>query len=931
MNRGESDSFVAHAASNKMSRALRDILQDKRVKQVSEQDTSTACNLVSMIAPKGSFYIGRDIKDVFLDEYCRYVAEDPDPMVGLAEKSDNFNPFIPVLVDVDIKMKEDDSIDMESTLYNEQQLSFVVRTYQQVLKEIVEGIEDKHLACFVLEKRPYKIQSGDQWYVKNGFHLHFPWIFLSKTDQECHLVPRVQKQVTDAKLFEELGFQDSGALIDKSYTRVPWLMYGSRKAENMAPYYLTTVFTASLDALNAENPDELASALHGYKLYDVRNQLIDIRGNETYYLPRILSIHVANRECFEIKSTVKIVRPRLKTKRDIRANGASSSRSRDNMSPAERFEDARKLIEMLSPARADMYDTWMTVIWCLFNTFDGDPAALDLAHKFSALSPKYKEDELDDRWSKMVARENGFTIRTLHHYAKLDNPEAYKAYSNEFVKKHVRDSLGGSMADGSHNDIAKALHKMYGNVYTCTKIVQDEWYEFYNHGWKRVEAGTTLRAKISDVLVKEIVQICKDIYSNEAESDSRDEKKSLEKQRLNVQRIVSNLKNAPFKNNVMKECREEFYDEMFNKQLNANKYIIRFKNGIYDLKTHIFRDGLPEDYCSFTLGVNYREFEETDHRVLAVHDFLNKVFPDTSIREYFLNIGSKVFVGGNAEKKIWFWTGSGDNGKSITESIFEQMMGEYATKLPTSTFTGKRTQSSGATPELARLAGKRWVTASEPGKKDVFNISVCKELSGNDDITVRRMYQENEEIKATWKVCIVCNDPPIVPDNDKAFWNRCRLIPFESTFCHDAPATWEEQLMLKRFPIDNAFADKIPDLIEAFAWVLLNHRKRNQNLPMVEPEKVKLATAAYRLRNDFYSQFVDECLVADDTKYLTVTYAYDLFKNWYRESLPGHVLPTRSDLKEQLDRKWGEASGKPAKWKGWRDRTDADNGDIAML
>ena len=61
---------------------------------------------------------------------------------------------------------------------------------------------------------------------------------------------------------------------------------------------------------------------------------------------------------------------------------------------------------------------------------------------------------------------------------------------------------------------------------------------------------------------------------------------------------------------------------------------------------------------------------------------------------------SEIFVGRNQRKIFQIWTKVGDNGKSITQEIFEKMLGDLCVKLPTSLITGKRTQSSGACPEL---------------------------------------------------------------------------------------------------------------------------------------------------------------------------------------------------------------------------------------
>ncbi len=890
-----------------MSQAIRLILNDKRIRKVADGDAITDFNMVSLIDPKGRYYISRDVRDLFMDEYCRYISKEEAPQVGLAEKPET---YIPVLVDVDIKVKETDESDLETCLYTDNHIEFIIRTYQQVLKEIVQGIDDKHLSCFLLEKNPYRVESGSQAYIKNGFHLHFPWIFLSAVDQEIYLIPRVQKIVKDANIFSDLGIEDSGALIDKAVVKNCWLMYGSKKDPNMEAYYNSFVYNHLCEKIPMEE------ALKGYKIYDVKNSLISISGNEGYYLPRILSIHISNREYYEIKSSVE--RPVRISKKPKKKNHAPID---DGLTSTERAEESKKLIDMLSANRAEDYQNWITIVWSIYNTFDGDDSGFELAKHFSQkCKDKYDEGAFIHMWENIVPRENGYTIKTLHHYAKIDNPEEYKKYVHSKIKSHINESISG---EGTHNDIAKILYRMYGSTYVCASINQDIWYEFDNHGWKRIEAGTTLRARISDVLVEHYTSSIREI-TNQGTNLGETELLMLKKKVEAMRRIVNNLKSSPFKNNVMKECKEVFYNEKFLRLLDRNKYIIRFKNGIYDLKTHAFRDGLPEDYCSLCLGVDYVEFEESDEKVLQVHDFFMKIFPDVSVREYFIDIASEIFVGGNHQKKIWFWTGAGDNGKSVTETIFEKMMGEYAMKLPTSLFTGKRTQSSGANPELARVGnGQRWVMAQEPGKKEVFNIGICKELSGNDTFYARGLYQEGKEVTPMFKVGIVCNDPPIVPDNDKAFWNRIRLIPFESKFCDDAPESPEEQLRQKRFPIDRSFDDKIPGLLEAFAWYLLNHRKKG--LSFIEPEKVRMFTEAYRLRNDIYAQFVQESIMEDAKGSITLSEVYAIFKEWHKESLPNHNIPIKADLKEQLVRRWGEPSVKESRWKGYRIRTTEDN------
>ena len=180
---------------------------------------------------------------------------------------------------------------------------------------------------------------------------------------------------------------------------------------------------------------------------------------------------------------------------------------------------------------------------------------------------------------------------------------------------------------------------------------------------------------------------------------------------------------------------------------------------MYDVKQHIFRIGHPDDYISKQLGVDYdTSMTEQDSRVADVHDFLEKIFPDKSVRDYFMDHSSDVFIGGNPQKLVAVWSGEGDNGKSVTQSLFEKMLGAYSIKLPTSIIIGKRTQASAACPELVRAGnGVRWAVLQEPDQTDTINIGILKELSGNDTFFARGLYKSSE-ITPMFKLTLICND-----------------------------------------------------------------------------------------------------------------------------------------------------------------------------
>ncbi len=130
--------------------------------------------------------------------------------------------------------------------------------------------------------------------------------------------------------------------------------------------------------------------------------------------------------------------------------------------------------------------------------------------------------------------------------------------------------------------------------------------------------------------------------------------------------------------------------------------------------------------------------------------------------------------------------------------------------------------------------------------------------------------------------------------------------------------------------MDRTFGSKLPGMVGAFAWYLLEWRKKVT--VRVEPEKVKEATAMYRRQNDLYRQFIEECIVDADAT-ITLQELYSYFKDWFKEGWPNMSLPIKNQVKEYFEKLWGEP-GRGCRWKGYRIRTieeDIANGEAVVL
>lgn len=849
---------------------------------------------VSVHPRMGKYYIEPGAWNEFMKVYADSVIQGID--MGILEMSQFASP---VLADVDI---ESDSKELEE-LYTHEQIRSVIQYFHNVFSKYIPETPHKHYTCVVMTKDPYWKEKDGKRVVKHGFHLHFPYIWFMKDDLKNHIYPEIKERVD--LLFEENVFDDS---IVKS----PWFLYGSSK-ENREPYRVNRIYDYLFNVVSPED------ALMDYPIYDGFGELIEYDTIEQpfeYYYPWIFSIRPQFREIETIKH-IDVLDSFLVQQ----ITTVDYHMDKDDFIPmadeeyADNLIKARRILPLLSARRASNYEDWMKVGWCLFNSCGPSLESLTLWIEFSQRTMKknFNRQVCIEEWKKMHPGE--IQIGTLYYYARNDSPEEYSKFIFEENKKPLYEAL-----TGTHFDIAMFLYKEYKDSFRCTGIQGKVWFSFQKHTWRRTEDGTRLRNLISTDLYERFKQVKIDLSQRLIRSNDPGE---IQARLKNVQKLLNACKNTSFKASVMRECCEVFYDEKFVEKLDCNPYLFAFKNGVYDLHKHIFRCGLPNDYISKTAAINYPSgFDEYHPEVQKAHLFLRQVFPDRDVRNYFINVMASLFRGGNYDKKIYIWSGEGDNGKSVTELIVERMLGEYCQKLPTSVIIGQRIAAGQADPNLSRTSGVRKIFIQEPGPRDSMNVGVLKELSGNDSFFARDLYQKGSdlrEIHPLFKLALVCNKPPNIVDADKATWNRLRVIPFESTFVtlDKLPKTEEEQLAKKMFPVDRDFESKIPGMLGGFAWIFLEQYRKTGGVIGEEPEKVKMATNAYRSRNDLIRHFINDTVQKDPNGNLSLTALYEIFREWYQEmGYEKKLMPTKNDVKDRLVKMWGEPQ-KRNKWFGY--------------
>ena len=274
------------------------------------------------------------------------------------------------------------------------------------------------------------------------------------------------------------------------------------------------------------------------------------------------------------------------------------------------------LLEILSEERADNQQKWMEVGWCLHNI---DYRLLEDWISFSKKSSKFADGECEKLWSKM--NDDGLGIGSLYMLEKQDDELEYK----NIIKNSLYTSMVRSLNE-THTDVAKTVHEMYKYNYASAGIKHPLWYEFMNNKWKVTESGYSLRKKISNEIVNEYLYLSSYYTKKSSESNIDEGHKNIFMTRAGKLHAVSiKLRKVSYKNDVIKECQEQFFIEDFELNLDSKTHLIGFKNGIYDLKKHMFREGRPEDYVSMSTKIDYIPYDANSIEVRDIKKMISEI------------------------------------------------------------------------------------------------------------------------------------------------------------------------------------------------------------------------------------------------------------------------------------------------------------------
>lgn len=565
----------------------------------------------------------------------------------------------------------------------------------------------------------------------------------------------------------------------------------------------------------------------------------------------------------------------------------TSARTAEDIAQAYRF-----CRECINPERrAGEYHDWINLAICLKNISNSDESfkvwcevtrRVDPSHK----KARYSETDLRAKWNLVrVDETKKLNYGSLQHWAKEDNPDKHRSILSETHTAWIIN-----FAKDTHVSVASFIFKMYEHDFRCSvgaRKGQQEWYYYppHGHSWKHMRTNTELRSRLSGLVKNEYVNAgihLGKLHNSEENKDNTAERERLDEKRKKLMGIERQLEMRTFKDHVMKECEEKFYDDEFISRLNSNPYLLGVANGVLELRRYpgeegvgrphvFFRPGQPDDNISFQMGrsdpdmeaISYVEWKdvapEMQNELLA---FFERIYPDPVLRNYVLTLLSSCLEGCNKEQKFYVMQGIGSNGKSMIEMLMEMTFGDYGTSLSTTVFTRKKPDSGSANPDIITVKCRRYIHMGEPDDNEKINTSIMKQYSGGDRVPARGLFSEQEKFSIMGKIFMSCNDLPPVSKMDNGTWRRIRVIPHVSIFKDPGDPAIDPSKNIYEKDLD--LENKLRHWRSAFLSLLVHYYETKYLAHgLTEPDCVTAASNRYKEENDTFMQFFNDCFVKE--------------------------------------------------------------------
>ena len=827
----------------------------------------------------------------------------------------------PLLVDFDFRYVYDK---VETRQHTKENIIDMIVLYLDELKNYFIFEENKPFDIFIFEK-PDVNRLEDKSMTKDGIHM----MICLQVDHTMQIMIRDKILDKLPEIWELPLINNWDSVLDKGISKgsTNWQLFGSRKPHNEA-YELTSHFVVTFDKNDGEfmmdemKVEDFDMKQNFYKLSAQNSNIPSFEFN-----PKIIDSY--NKQLENNKNKIK--KPTSKTKINLIVDDDEDNDddyiSINEITNKEKLNRAMDMIlKRLKPNEYEIKETHMFTQILPEKYYE--PGS-HLLNRQVAFALKHTDERLFLSWIMLRSKASDFdyeTIPTLYndwkkyfntsktgvtrksimYWAKQDAFEEYEKVLETTLEYYIEETLESQ----TEFDIAQVLFHKYKDRYVCVSYDKKGiWYIFKNHRWEP-DKGLSLRLAISKDIHNLYSIRRTNLESEYHHYDQSDDRADNIKKRMKVlSDIMQKLKRTNDKNNIMREAMELFYDKEFIKNMDTNKHLLCFNNGVIDFITKEFRDGYPQDYITKTTRINYIPFNSINDQnyldiVNQIKEFMNKLFPIEELNKYMWNHLASCLIGTNKNQTFNVYHGSGSNGKSMLTDLMTHALGDYKGTVPITLVTEKRNAIGGTSSEIMQLKGIRYAVMNEPSKGMKLNEGIMKELTGGDPIQGRALYSESETFEPQFNLVVCTNNLFDIESNDDGTWRRIRKCDFVSKFIADDEQHTDETPYI--FDKDKDLKYKLPVFAPIFTSMLVKIAfETDGNVP--DCEYVMKASNKYRIGQDHIAAFVTENIIktGDNKDRIKKQELANHFKFWFAQEQGNKRMPKGEELYMYMDKKFG--------------------------
>lgn len=213
-------------------------------------------------------------------------------------------------------------------------------------------------------------------------------------------------------------------------------------------------------------------------------------------------------------------------------------------------------------------------------------------------------------------------------------------------------------------------------------------------------------------------------------------------------------------------------------QWDADDWVLNTPMAIVDLKTGGLLSHDPGQHCTKITKAGPNGDCPTFKK------FLDDITAsDQDLIDFIQRVMGYACTGSTKEHALFFFYGTGANGKGTLLNTITSILNDYAVIASTDVFTESRHDRHPT--ELAALMGARLVVAQETDEGRKWAESKLKALTGGDPITARFMRQDFFTFLPKFTLIIAGNHKPSIQTVDEAMRRRLHLVPFTVTIPKD--------------------------------------------------------------------------------------------------------------------------------------------------